>query len=137
MGRNGIIEGNQHLVIEDHQIFEGRRLDDPIEAQPTGLSRTGGDGTSRIAMFHEIFLLSEQSGELHHLTVSLTTADLSGSSQLSRSAAVSARRQTLRLRAATPTCPHSRECRGPRPRKTDQSLAGRLRSAATERSTAG
>jgi hypothetical protein len=34
MGRDGVVERCQDLVIEDHEIFEYRRDHDPIEARP-------------------------------------------------------------------------------------------------------
>src|SRR5262249_24345522 len=48
MGWNGIVEGSEHLVIEDHEVCKRRRLYDPIEAQPTVLSGTGETGAGGV-----------------------------------------------------------------------------------------
>ncbi|MBI3800227.1 MAG: hypothetical protein HY268_25040 [Deltaproteobacteria bacterium] len=45
-GRDSIVEGCQDFVIEDHEICEGVRGDDPAETQTTAVSGTGENRAS-------------------------------------------------------------------------------------------
>jgi len=44
MRRNGIVERRYDFVVEDYKIFKCRRRYDPIEANATGVRRTGENG---------------------------------------------------------------------------------------------